>query len=164
MNIYQQFRKEHGNLSREEVEKATDGKLSVRRLEKIETNQALPHPEDIIEMARVYKMPELNNYYCTNECAIGKRYIPSVRVGNLSQIVLQMLNTLEDLDEQKRRLVQITVDETISDDEMQDFAKIKKMIEQISMEAQALQVWVEQQDNEGKINKKKLDQLEEERK
>lgn len=157
MNIYQQFRKEHGNLSREEVENATDGRLTARRLEKIENDQALPHPEDIIEMAKVYKMPELYNFYCTNECAIGKRYIPSIKTGNLSQIVLQMLNTLEDLDDQKRRLVQITVDETISDDEIHDFAKIKKMIEQISMEAQALQIWVEQQENEGKINKVKLD-------
>ena len=39
---------------------------------------------------------------------------------------------------------------------------IKKMIEQISMEAQALQIWVEQQDNEGRIDKEKLEQLEKE--
>ena len=162
MNIYQRFRKDHGNLYREEVEIATDGRLTARRLEKIENNQALPHPEDAIEMAKVYKMPELYNYYCTNECAIGRLYIPQLKVGNLSQIVLRMLNTLQDLEEQKRRLVQITVDEEITDDELDDFANIKKMIEQISMEAQALQIWVEQQDNEGRIDKEKLEQLEKE--
>ena len=48
------------------------------RIEKIENERVEAHPEEILVMADKYKAPELCNYYCSNQCAIGRQYVPEV--------------------------------------------------------------------------------------
>ena len=43
------------------------------RIEKIDSEKVLPHPEEVLIMADKYKSPELCNYYCSNQCPIGQR-------------------------------------------------------------------------------------------
>lgn len=45
--------------------------LPPERIERIESKKSLPHPEEILVMAEGYKMPDLTNYYCANECPIA---------------------------------------------------------------------------------------------
>lgn len=42
------------------------------RIEKIDSEKVLPHPEEVLIMADKYKSPELCNYYCSNQCPIGQ--------------------------------------------------------------------------------------------
>ena len=76
-NIYQERREELG-LSREAASEAL-GVIAPERIEKIENEKSNPHPDEILAMSEGYKMPELCNYYCANECAIGQKYVPEVK-------------------------------------------------------------------------------------
>ena len=69
-------------------------------------------------MAEKYGAPNLCNYYCANECEIGKQYVPEVKVKHLSQIVLEMLASMSSVKKQQDRLIEITADGKIEADEV----------------------------------------------
>ena len=140
-NIYQTSR-EAVELTREAAAEQLQF-ISSDRIEKIENEKSLPHPDEILAMADCYKNPALCNYDCSHECPIGQEYVPEVKSKELSQITLEMLASLNSLDKQKARLVEITVDGIISEDEMEDFKKIQEQLEYISMAIDSLQLWVQ---------------------
>ena len=148
-NIYQTSR-EAVELTREAAAEQL-AFISSDRIEKIENAKSLPHPDEILAMADCYKNPALCNYYCSHECPIGQEYVPEVKSKELSQITLEMLASLNSLDKQKARLVEITVDGIISEDEMEDFKKIQEQLEYISMAIDSLQLWVQKAIMDGKI-------------
>lgn len=156
-NIYFECRDSLG-LSRAQASELMEG-ISESSLEKMETGKTNIYPEDVVLMAKAYKRPDLCNYYCTHECAIGKTSVPEVKISSLSEIVLGMLSSLNSLERQKDRLIEITADGQISDDELEDFANIQKQLEHIDATVEALKLWVNGTIAEGKINKEKLDTL-----
>lgn len=117
--------------------------ISDDRIEKIENDKTSIRPEEVLKMAEVYHKPELANYYCSHECPIGKKYVPEVKEKELSQITLEMLAILNSLDLQKNRLIEITVDGQISDDEHNDFVEIKKQLDEMSKTIASLSMWVD---------------------
>lgn len=148
-NIYQTSR-ENAGLTREgAAERLTF--LSSDRIEKIESEKSLPHPDEILAMANCYKNPSLCNYYCSHECPIGQEYVPEVKIKELSQITLEMLASLNSLEKEKNRLIEITVDGVISEDEMNDFKHIQEQLSQISMAIDSLQLWVQKALADGRI-------------
>lgn len=126
--------------------------ISSDRIYRIE-NGALPDPEEVLTMARCYRSPTLCNYYCVNECQIGQEYVPEVKVKDLSQITLEMLATLNSLNRDKERLIEITVDGIISEDEIKDFLSIQESLEKMALAISALQLWIEQKINDGILDK-----------
>ncbi|MDO4940221.1 MAG: helix-turn-helix transcriptional regulator [Erysipelotrichaceae bacterium] len=140
-NIYQELR-ESLNLTREKASQLLDF-ISDDRIEKIENNKTLIRPEEVLKMSEVYQNPELVNYYCSHECPIGKKYVPEVKKKELSQITLEMLAILNSLDLQKNRLIEITVDGEISDDEHKDFVEIKRQLDEMSKTIASLSMWVD---------------------
>lgn len=148
-NIYQLSREE-ANLTRESASEKLVF-VSADRIEKIEYEKALPHPEEILAMAECYKNPALCNYFCSHECPIGQQYVPEIKMKELSQITLEMLASLNVLEREKNRLIEITVDGEISEDEIQDFKKIQQQLAKISMAIDSLQLWVQKSIAEGKI-------------
>ena len=152
-NIYQLAREEAG-LTRMEASGKTY--LSQSVIEKIEYGTAKPDPDAVAAMAKAYRKPELCNYYCSQECAIGNAYVPQVQVSELSRIVLHMLASLNSLEKQKDRLIEITVDGTITTDEIRDFAMIQKMVSQISLAADAMRLWVDKAVAEGSVDEEEL--------
>lgn len=148
-NIYQISREEN-ELTREAAAEAL-GFISSDRIEKIESEKSLPHPDEILAMADCYKNPSLCNYYCSHECPIGQEYVPEVKFKDLSQITLEMLASLNSLDRNKNRLIEITVDGSITPDEMEDFQNIQSQLNQISMAIDSLQLWVQKAIVDGKI-------------
>ena len=148
-NIYQTSR-EAVELTREAASEQL-AFISSDRIEKIENEKSLPHPDEILAMADCYKNPALCNYYCSHECPIGQEYVPEVKSKELSQITLEMLASLNSLDKQKARLIEITVDGIISEDELEDFKKIQEQLEYISMAIDSLQLWVQKAIMDGKI-------------
>ena len=87
--VYQQRREELG-LSREKASELLEG-ISPERIERIESEKLTAYPEEVVMMAEKYKDPLLCNHYCANECAIGKRFVPEVKIKDLTRIVLEML-------------------------------------------------------------------------
>lgn len=148
-NVYQTSR-EAVNLTREGAAELLEY-ISADRIEKIESEKSLPHPDEILAMADCYKNPSLCNYYCSHECPIGQEYVPEVTLKDLSQITLEMLAALNSLEKEKNRLIEITVDGTISEDEMKDFQKIQSQLSQMSLTIDALQLWVQKAIADGKI-------------
>ncbi len=140
-NIYHLTR-ESLQLTREGAEELLEG-ISAERLEKIENERSLPHPDEVLLMAEKYKQPRLCNYYCANQCPIGQQYVPETKVKDLSQIVLEMLASLNSMNKQKERLIEITVDGQISGDEIHDFVAIQEELERISIAVETLQLWSE---------------------
>ena len=138
--IYQQFREEVG-FTRAQASEALSF-ISESRIERIEYG-ALPQPEEVVEMAIVYKKPELCNYYCSHECRIGQEFVPEVRVSSLQQIVLEMLASLNALERHKDRLIEISSDGVISDTEMPDFISIRDRLDEMSLIIESLKLWLD---------------------
>lgn len=150
-NIYQISREEAG-LTREKAEELL-GYVSAERIEKIESEKSLPHPDEVLAMAQCYKVPTLCNYFCTHECPIGEKYVNEVSYKDLSQITLETLASLNALDKVKNRFIEITVDGVISEDEAKDFKKISDELNKISSTVDSLKLWVEHTIVTGQIDK-----------
>ena len=117
-NIYHQTR-EALHLTREAAGELLES-IPPERIEKIENERSLPHPDEVLLMAEKYKQPNLCNYYCANQCPIGQQYVPEVKIKDLSQIVLEMLASLNAMNRRKERLIEITADGVISDEDLAD--------------------------------------------
>ncbi len=157
-NIYQVLREECG-LSREEAEKRLVF-ITADRIVKIESGRVQAQPDEVKKMSEVYGQPALCNHFCTKECEIGKKYVPEVKLDtNLSQIVLEILSSLNSLQKGKERLIEISVDGVIADSEIPDFIEIQKELDNISMTVNALKLWAEKKLSEGKINRELYDKL-----
>lgn len=141
-NIYHKTR-EALQLTRETASELLES-ISPERIEKIENERALPHPDEVLLMAEKYRKPGLCNYYCANQCPIGQQYVPEIRIKDLSQIVLEMLASLNSMNRLKERLIEITVDGKITGDEIEDFIYIQEELERISIAVETLQLWSEQ--------------------
>lgn len=141
-NIYQISRENCGLTRDSAAEKLIY--VSSDRIEKIEYETSLPRPEEVLAMARGYGNVSLCNYYCSHECPIGAEYVPAVEIKELSQITLEMLANLNALAKEKDRLIEITVDGEISDDEMKDYLRIQRYLDQMSITIDSLKLWVEQ--------------------
>lgn len=152
-NIYFR-RREELKLTRDKASELLES-IPPERIEKIENERVEPHPEEILVMAEKYKSPELCNYYCSNQCPIGMQYVPEVKVQNLSQIILKMVDSLNTAQDSQRRLISITADGMIDDTEIDDFVNIQEELEKISVTVEALQLWTEQMIANGIINMEK---------
>lgn len=140
-NRYQLVREELG-LSRERASELLET-VSPERLEKIENERSAPHPDEVLLMSQKYRKSSLCNYYCSNQCPIGQQYVPEVQVKELSAIVLEMLASLNAVQKQKDRLIEIAADGKISREEIDDFIYIQEELERISITVETLQLWSE---------------------
>ncbi|MGN0658311.1 MAG: helix-turn-helix domain-containing protein [Emergencia sp.] len=155
-NVYCDRRQKAG-MTRAQASEATY--ISESRIEKIESGKIEPNPEDVYAMSQAYKDPGLCNYYCSQVCRIGREYVPEVKAKTLSEIVIEMLASLNSLNREKDRLIEIVADGRIADDELRDFASIKNQLEQLSLTVDALQLWVNRTIASGAIDKDKLEEL-----
>ena len=126
--------------------------MSPERIEKIENERSMPHPDEVLLMSDKYKQPGLCNHYCANQCPIGQQYVPEVKIRDLAQIVLEMVASINSINKEKDRLIEIAADGEISKDEVEDFIFIQRKLEQISITVESLQLWSEQMLANGKID------------
>ena len=86
--------------------------------------------------------------------------MPEVKLDTtLSQIVLEILNSLNSLQKGKERLIEISVDGRIEDNEIPDYIAIQKELDNISVTVNALKLWAEKKLSEGNINRELYDKL-----
>lgn len=111
------------------------------RLANIELGNITPYPEEVKAMAEVYNTPELCNYYCANECPIGKGNVSEVKVDDLDRLSLKVLGSLKDIDTIRTNLIDVSEDGVISEDEEIKFNEIIQALEKIADNATALKLW-----------------------
>ncbi|MCR4740911.1 MAG: helix-turn-helix transcriptional regulator [Lachnospiraceae bacterium] len=148
-SVYQKLREDLG-LTREKASENI-GFISAAKIEKIENGKVSVQPDDVIALAECYKAPELCNYYCSNECPIGRQYIPEVKIKDLAQIAIETLNSLNKMNKEKDRLLEIVEDGLVTPDEYNDFFEIKKTLEKISLSVDTLQLWVDKSIADGNM-------------
>ena len=153
-NIYQKIREEL-NLTRAKA--CEDSFISESRLEKIESGKSPIQPDEVKELARIYKRPNLCNYYCANLCPIGINNIKETPDKNLSEITLETLSLLNKLEQEKNKFIEISADNKIDESEYKDFKKIKEDLDQISLAVESLKLWLQERIEDGEIDSKKLD-------
>ena len=161
-NLYHKTR-EALQLTREAASELLES-ITPERIEKIENERSLPHPDEVLVMAEKYKQPGLCNYYCANQCPIGQQYVPEIKAKDLSQIVLETLASLNILNKQKERLIEITVDGKITGDEIEDFIFIQEELEKISIAVETLQLWSERMLATGAIDADQYEQYKKQKK
>ena len=140
-NIYFQSREDAG-LTRAQASELM-GFISESRIEKIESEKVTVQPEDVVAMAEAYKKPSLCNYYCSHECRIGEDYVPEVQLSSLAEISRGILSSINSLNQQKERLIEIAEDGTLSEDELPDFLSIQDRLEKLSLTVDSLKLWME---------------------
>ena len=138
--IYQICREEAGLTRLEASEKMTA--VSDSKIEKFEYEMQEPTPYDIIQMADAYGRPDLCNYYCSHK----------VEVSDLSNIILETIASLNEINPLTTRLIQIARDGKISDDEIKDFAFISNKLDEISLAIDSLNLWVDKTAGEQGLN------------
>ena len=156
-NIYKELRKQKG-LSREEAGELLEA-ITPERLERIENNKFPIQPDEVCIMADKYKEPSLRNYYCANECPIGIQDVPEIKVKNLAEIVIKMVASLNTMKKKQERLIEITADGIVDNEEMQDFIYIQEELEKITVTVDALKLWTESMIVDGKIDVEKYNEL-----
>lgn len=150
-NIYQQYREELG-LSREKASELMET-ISKEKIEKIESEKTIPKADEIMIMAEAYNRPELRNYYCANVCEIGKVHKPDIKIkDNLSNIVLEMIASLNSMKNKQERFIEIAADGVIEEEEIKDFVHIQEELDRITMTVETLQIWSDKMLNSNKID------------
>lgn len=142
-SYYQLVREELGYTREEAAEKTESLGLPLHRLTRVETGEVTMMPEDVVAMSKAYNDPAMRNYYCTHECPIGRLDVPEISVENIHEILVNLSVSIEQLNESKGRLMEILVDEKVQKAETEDFNRIQKELERISMTVEALQAWCE---------------------
>lgn len=149
---YQMAREKRG-LTIEKAGELMDG-ITSDRIAKLENGSVHIQPEDVVLMAECYRAPELCNYYCTHECAIGEKTVEEIEIKSLSQIAIETLNSLNKMTRLKDRLLEIVEDGRVRPDESDDFLIIKSTLDKIAASVNALQLWVDGQIADGKLDRK----------
>ena len=153
-SYYKELRKKEG-MTREEVCDAAEtlgSPLQAERLERIENGKYAIIPDEVLLLSKIYGEPTLCNRYCAKECPIGQKYVPEVKVKDLAQIVLEMISSMNAMKNKQERLIEITANGVIADDEIEDFVFIQKELEHFSITVESLQLWVEKMLADKKIN------------
>jgi len=117
------------------------------KLEKLENYKTPIQQEDVLTMAEKYNDPGLCNYYCANECVIGQSTVPEIIIKDLPSVTLEILSLLNKLDDDKDRLIEISADGEISEDEKLDFNQIKENLDKMSLSIESLKAWVKQMED-----------------
>ena len=156
-NIYFQSREEAG-LTRAQASEIM-GFISESRIEKIESEKTTVQPEDVVAMAEAYKKPSLCNYYCSHECRIGEAYVPEIKLSSLAEISLGILSSINSLNQQKDRLIEIASDGKINEDEVTDFLLIQSRLEKLSLSIDSVKLWLENAIANGQLDSATIQKL-----
>lgn len=148
--VYQLAREACG-LTRAEASEKMEW-VSESRIEKIELEKSVAAPEEVLAMSKAYRRLDLCNHYCSHDCPIGRKYVPEIHDKPIEKTVLEMLATLNRLEKQKDRLIEITSDGTIHDDEIRDFLAIRAQLARMRSMVDSLQLWFDNTVEFGRIN------------
>lgn len=140
-NLYYFVRTEKG-LSRDKACKLFE-RISPDRLERIENGKVLPNPEEIMELAEKYGEPNIRNYYCANQCPMGRNYVSEVENLDLSQATLQIIAQINKISSYKDRLIEIASKGHVTEGYSEEFDMITSELEELQNAIDSLILWKE---------------------
>jgi len=106
-----------------------------------------PSPEAVLLMADTYNAPHLCNYFCTQECPLG-RDMPSLIDGDLDRLTLRALGAMKKLKDAKELLIDITADGQINEAEIKCLEEILRLFDEMSVVHNSLKAWYKKYKNE----------------
>ncbi len=106
----------------------------------IESGDKIPSPEDVVSMSKAYNAPELCNYYCTKQCAIGHGE-PTLIYEDLNEISVRLMTALHQLQSANDTIYRILEDGKISESEKRDFLNVIDTLKKLSYSADSLELW-----------------------
>jgi hypothetical protein len=112
------------------------------RIARMELDTITPYPEEVIVMADTYKMPELMNWYCANECPIGKKTVKEIEVKELAPLTICVCSALQKTEYVREALIDIVADGQITEQEKPELEKVLNVLEQIGKTSEELKLWV----------------------
>lgn len=145
-NVYQLKREELG-LSREKAAEKLK-LISQDRLYRIEHDDKMPHPDEVMVMARAYNDPSLCNHFCTHSCPIGREHVVAAEIKELPALVIQAVAALNAMEKHKDRFIEIAADSKVDENERADFQEIRAALENLSASVESLRLWAAQMESE----------------
>ena len=107
-----------------------------------ELGVSTPSPDSVLKMADLYNAPELINQYCTQQCPLGSS-VPRVETAERDRITVKTLATFRKISETREKLLDITEDGIITDDEKEDLAVIISNMEELEKLSKQIKLWAE---------------------
>ena len=94
-------------------------------------------------MEQGYENPTLSNYYCTHECPIGMKYVQKAELKDLPQLTVELLSALNAMEEEQKRLIDISVDGRVNEEERRQFDVILKKLAALDRAIRGMRIWIE---------------------
>lgn len=118
------------------------------RLYRIESGLIFPYPEEIRLMADLYNAPELENYFCSSLCPLG-RDIPKITdYGNFERTSLKALSVLRRSDEVRNLILDITdYAESGGCPKEEDLDKLVAIFDEFELVAKEVKLWAKKNKN-----------------
>ena len=117
------------------------------RLARIELGAKTAYPEEVIVMADSYIAPELVNWYCANECPIGKKTVPKLELNNADRAVLNFIVAFMDLRNIESEIIEFVRQtgngKTLNCETMSSLARITEKANEFSVRNQEMSLWAE---------------------
>lgn len=110
------------------------------RIYKIEKNVDNPHPDEVVMMADAYNAPELLNYYCTEQCPIGKLMVPKVDNKSIESWALNTYTALNKAINAKDEIIDIAKDGIISEEEKPRLKVVLNILDEIAKATNELKI------------------------
>lgn len=75
-------------------------------------------------MSKCYNAPELCYNYCSNECPIGRLTMKEVEINSFDRLSLKMLGSLNDIENLRASIINISADGKVDIGEQEEFKQI----------------------------------------
>ncbi len=117
------------------------------RLARIELNKIEPYAEEVLIMSREYDAPYLCVDFCNNTCPIGmERALGKVRKienhDSLERLSLRFLSSAQSIDDISKKLVNISKDGQITEEEYETFHKVLRAMDELSDDIKSIKAYI----------------------
>lgn len=127
-NIYQ-IARESAGLTQEKASELMD--ISVDSLRAYEGSRRVPPDPVVIKMIEIYNTQYLAYQHLKTSAEVGQKYLPDIVIEDLSTSVLKVQAEVKDFIDCEDLLVKICSDGKVSDNEIRDFKKICKELDDV---------------------------------
>lgn len=125
-------------LSRQKA--ATTMNINLGRLLKIELGRTVAYPEEICKMSKEYDCPDLQNYYCSHECPIGRETVAYIEKPEIFKSSIQLFAALNKSESIIKNLLNVLEDGVITANEESIVENIIDNLDEIIKQANAIKL------------------------
>ncbi len=117
------------------------------RLARIELDKIEPYAEEVLIMAREYNAPYLCEDFCNNICPIGMDRVlgkskKQVKQESLERLSLRFLNSVQSIDDISKKLVNISMDGQVTEEEYEGFHKVLQALNEVSENIKSIKAFI----------------------